>query len=266
MRKLLLPVVLGLSLGLSLITGCSVAVTAKTQTRYTKDIAAQSTKADWNGTGTITIDDATLDVLVNGGVTVTGDPNATKVTVTGRAVAYADSTDEASADLTIADVLSTFVINEATDGSITVTCGHGSAHGSSSSNHSGCEALNITVPAGTEAKPLPLVVKVGSGDVSVTGTVGSLNINDNGSGDITASHTPTKGSTIQAVGSFDISLALPSTFAADSITLTADSATDIDTTAFPDVMSGKGRGTAGTGAASIALTTSGVGKLTLKSQ
>ena len=50
MRKLLLPVVLGLSL----VTGCSVAVTAKTQTRYTKDITAQSSKADWNGTSTIT--------------------------------------------------------------------------------------------------------------------------------------------------------------------------------------------------------------------
>lgn len=263
MRTFVLPLALGLSV-LSVASGCSVAVTAKSQTRYTQDIPAVTSKADWAGQQ-IKINDATLDVLVNGGVTVTGDPTATKVSVKGRAVAYADSTDQASANLALTDVIATVVITETADG-IVIECGHGQAHGSSSVAHSGCEALQITVPAGTAAKPLPLVVNVGSGDVSVTGTTGSLDVNDNGSGDITASQTPAKGSTITLKGSFDVTLAVPKDFAADVINLTSDSATDLDTTAFPDVANGKGHGTAGTGAASITLESSGPGKVTLKSQ
>jgi hypothetical protein len=264
MRTLVLP----LALGLSLVTGCSVAVTAKTQTRYTTDIPARTSTKDWSPTQTITIDDASVSFQGNGsGLTVTGDPTATKVTVTGRAVAYADDTDKASADLSITDVLATVVITETADG-ITVSCGHGSSHGSSSGGNSGCEALQVTVPSGTDAKPLNLVVKAGSGDVKVSGTVGWLNANDNGAGDITASHTPTKGSVINIKGGFAVTLAVPSNFAADTISLTADVPADVDTTAFPDVTNGKGRGTAGTGAASITLTSDGPPntKVILKSQ
>ncbi len=262
MRTLVLPLVLGLSL----VTGCSVAVTAKTQTRYTRDITSQSTKADWTGQ-TITVDDATLDVLINGGITVRGDPAATKVTVTGRAVAYADATDQASADLTINDVLATLVIAEAAD-TIAITCGHGTAHGTSTSNHSGCEALQITVPAGSAAKPLPLVVKAGQGDVTVTGTVGWLDMNNNDSlGTLSASHTPVKGAAISLKGGGDVSLAVPKDFAADLITLTADKPTDVDTSAFSDVSTGKGRGVAGTGAGSLVLASTGLdNKVILKSQ
>ncbi len=260
MRTLLLPLVLGLSL----VTGCSVAVTAKSQTRYVHDIAAQSTKTDWTGQ-TITIDDASINTQGNGsGLTVTGDPTATKVTVTGRTAAYADATDQASAELSMTDVLATLVITEDATG-ITITCGHGASHGTSNGPNSGCDALQITVPSGTAMKPLPLVVKAGSGDVKVSGTIGSLSVNDNGAGDITASHTPTKGSAVSLKGGFGVALAVPSDFAADVITLAADNATDIDTKAFPDVVSGKGHGMAGTGAASITLT-GGLGAVVLKSQ
>ena len=260
MRTLVLPVVLGLSL----VAGCSVAVSAKTQTRFTHDIAAQSSKADWAGQ-TITIDDASINTQGNGsGLTVTGDPTATKVTVTGRTAAYADSTDQASAELSMTDVLATLVITEDASG-ITITCGHGASHGTSNGSNSGCDALQITVPSGTAMKPLPLIVKAGSGDVKVSGTVGSLNVNDNGAGDIVASHTPAKGTDVVLKGGFGVSLAVPKDFAADVITLSADKPTDIDTTAFPDVTSGKGRGMAGTGAASISLT-GGLGTVALKSQ
>jgi hypothetical protein len=260
MKSLLLPFVLGTTL----IAGCSVAVSAKTQTRYTSDIPSKSSTMDWAGQP-IAIDDAALDVLVNGGLNVTGDPTATKITVTGRAVAYADSTDEASANLTIADVLATIVITEAAD-SIHIACGHGQAHGTSSVGHSGCELLNITVPGGSTAKPAAITAKAGSGDVTVTGITGSVTANSNGSGDVSATVTPTKGSVISLSGSFGVKATLPADFAADSITLTSDTPADLDTTAFPDVMSGKGRGTAGTGASSITLTSTGPGKVVLASQ
>ncbi len=260
MRTLVLPLVLGLSL----VTGCSVAVTAKSQPRYVKDIPAQSSKTDWAGQ-TITINDASINTQGNGsGLTITGDPTATKVSVTGRTAAYADEADQASAELSMADVVATLVITEDANG-ITVTCGHGSSHGTSKGDNSGCDALQITVPSGTAMKPLPLVVKAGSGDVKVSGTIGSLSIDDNGAGDITASHTPAKGSDVSLKGGFGVSLAVPSNFAADLITLSANTATDIDTKAFPDVVSGKGHGTAGTGAASITLT-GGLGAVVLKSQ
>jgi hypothetical protein len=74
----------------------------------------------------------------------------------------------------------------------------------------------------------------------------------NGAIDVT---TPTtKGATITVVAETgdDITLHLPSDFAADFIVIDTVAGL-VDTSAFPDVQSGKGRGTAGTGAKSITL-------------
>ncbi len=78
--------------------------------------------------------------------------------------------------------------------------------------------------------------------------------------DVTIPATPKAVVSIVADTGDEITLRLPRDFAADLISL--ETTGFIDTTAFPDVQSGKPRGAAGTGAKSITLR-AGAGRITL---
>jgi hypothetical protein len=244
------------------VLGCSIdsskpgQITFKTQTRYVNapDTSVEATK-DWTGEEISIVNDS-LSVLVNGGTEVVGDASVKRVKVTARVVAYADAEDRASADKSIADAIKTVVIDES-GGKISVKCGHGGSYGSSDAGKSGCEYLTVRVPAGDATKPVKVTIGAGNGDLKVSGIVGSVSASTK-NGDTTVSVTPAKGSTISATGDA-ATVSLPASFAADMITLSVASGSKgkVVTTDFPDVTSGKGRGNAGEGAASITVSAQG---------
>ncbi|MEO8878533.1 MAG: hypothetical protein ABI461_23290 [Polyangiaceae bacterium] len=244
--------------------GCSVttapgSLTLKSKTAYhgSPDPTVTAAAA-WAGQ-VIKITNDGVNPAVNGGVMVVGDASVTTISATAHVTAYADADDEASANQSIQDAIATFTITQ-DDSTTTITCNHGNSHGSSDAAQSGCELLTIHVPLGSIAQPIGLVLGSGNGDVSVTGPlVGSAQINTKGSGDTNVALTPTVGANITVNGGDAVTLALPSDFAANSITLmSADTPPAIDTSAFPDVVSGQGRGASGTGASAITVTSSGI--------
>jgi hypothetical protein len=249
--------------------GCKASVSVETKTRYVDD--PQTTReapADWAGEDIVINDDA-VGISVNGGLKITADPSVTKVTATSRIIAMAYSEDKTLADQSIAEAKDSFKIT--TSGNVTtVECHHGGSHGSSDSGSSGCELMEVKVPIGSTAKPINIKGLVGNGGITVSAgsaILGQLSLTSNG-GDVDATVGANQGSEITASAekADNVTLHLPSDFAADSISLNAD-ANSIDTTAFPDVKSGSGRGTAGTGAKSITLTSrefaGSTGKVTL---
>jgi hypothetical protein len=126
------------------------------------------------------------------------------------------------------------------------------------------------VPSGSVQQPLKLTAGCGNGDIRVSGIVGGALIEGNGTGDITASITPTQGVTVQVTQkeAGDVALSLPGDFATDSLVLQADAASiSIDPGFSPAVENNKGRGTAGTGAKAINVISSAfagsTGKVTL---
>ena len=125
------------------------------------------------------------------------------------------------------------------------------------SGKSGCEAITVRVPLGDATKPIKVSASAGNGDLKITGITGSAT-GSTKNGDTTLSLTPSKGSTVSASGDA-ATVALPASFAADMITLSVASGSKgkVVTTDFADVQSGKGRGNAGEGAASITVTANG---------
>ncbi len=234
----------------------SVTVTGKSKTRFV---------SDQKPVREIAFTNQTIEVLNDGvnpgsgvGIVVTGSPGATKVTATSSIVAWADGAETENAKTAQKEVVDSFTVTEA-GGKITVRCGHASKdYGTASRAGTGCEGLTVTVPAGTAAAPVSLVVKNGNSDIQVSGITGSVTVEAQGAGDAEVSVTPAQGSVISVSAEFDALLRLPANFAADVVTLAADEAKDIDTSAFPEVKSGLGYGAPGTGAKSITVRSTGL--------
>jgi hypothetical protein len=251
--------ILGIVAGAS---GCTVQASVKTKTRFTEDNVAPSSdnQADWAGEK-IVINNSSAGVLVNGDTVVWVDPNAKRVTATAKLVALANDDDKVSADITIADLKTTFKIEKAGD-VINVVCGHGKAAGSSNSGESGCNNITITIPAGDSTNKLALDVLSGNGPVDVNVAAATLeNLGVNGKGDITVKAPTTQGANISVVAeqADDVSVLLPSNFAADEVYFVADAdqiVNNVSDLVLTDAEGGKkgSRGQAGEGAKSVKLT------------
>lgn len=239
------------------VMGCQVEASIKTKTRYVENNVVREDTADWDG-NPISIKIEGVGVSLNGGVTVTADPNATKVRATARMLAMAFAEEKANADLSITEAKNTFTLTNSGSG-INVSCAHGGSHGSSNGGESGCELVEIVVPAGSADKKLDLKVLSGSGTLTLqlsAATLGTLGANSNG-GTTNADLPATQGATISLVSeSDDVIAKLPSDFAADEVILQAD-ADKIDLGPFSDIKNGAGaggRGVAGAGLASLKIT------------
>ncbi|MBL8612794.1 MAG: hypothetical protein JNL38_35965 [Myxococcales bacterium] len=220
-------------------TGCSV--TVKTQTHYVnKDDATATGAQDWNGEA-INISHQSPDAIYNGGMKIIGDASVTKITVKGRMIAWADDTDKTSADLSIQEAIKTVKV-ELSGNTWNVACGHGGSHNTSSANKSGCELLEIRVPAGSATKPHKITASSSNGDITVSGIYGSASVVSKGPGDLTADITPTAGAIIslQSEKADNVTLTLPSDFKAKTVTLTPAGKGTV-TNDFSDVQSGGGR-------------------------
>ena len=236
-------------------SGCRVSV--ETKSRYTEPNVAKEDSADWAGEP-IDVNIQGVGVSVNGGVTVTADPSAKRVRATARMLAMAFEGEKSNADLSLTEAKATFTVSRSGSG-VSVACGHGGSHGSSTAGESGCELVEIVVPAGTAAQPLSLTVRSGSGTLTLAlsgATINTISANSNG-GLTTADLPATKGGSISLVSeSDDIEARLPSNFAADEVILQAD-AGSINLGPFSDIKNGAGlggRGTKGMGLASLKLT------------
>ncbi|MFO0638091.1 MAG: hypothetical protein U0183_02680 [Polyangiaceae bacterium] len=199
--------------------------------------------------------------------TVTGAAGATKVTAAAVVSSQGEAGDTENAGLANKEVLESFSVSEV-GGKLVVRCGHATKdYGTIKKASTGCKSLVVTVPAGDATKPINLVVKSGNGGVNVAGVTGSVTVESTGSGDAIVSATPVKDSVLSVVSDDTASLAVPASFAADLVTLSADEAKDVVTTDFPDLKSGQGYGTAGTGAKSITVRSTGlIGQAILKKQ
>jgi hypothetical protein len=241
---------------LACVSGCRVSV--ETKTRFTLDTGPSTVKedtADWAGQR-IVIDIQGVGASVNGGVKVTADPNVKKVTASTRFLAMAF--EKADADQSIEDAKATYALTSTAD-EIKIVCGHGQKHGSSEAGESGCELVEVRIPAGADAKKVDVKVLSGNGTLTLqlaAATISNVAANSNGA-DINADLPATLGGTISLVSEKDdIAVKLPADFAADEVILQADS-DKIVLGPFTDIKNGPGaggRGTAGTGLASLKLT------------
>lgn len=244
------------------VVGCSLtqnpdgSVTIRTKTEFVSD-ARPNKEIAYTG--------QTIEILndsPNPGLglqfTVTGNPGATAVKAAAVISSQGDQGDTENAQKANAEALESFTVTEA-NGKITVRCGHSTKdYGTVSQASTGCKTLTVTVPAGDATKPINLVVKSGNADVTVTGVTGSVAVDGQGTASATVSATPVKGSVITVLADSDATLALPATFSADVVNLGADDPKTIDTSAFPELKAGSGYGTAGTGAASITVKSTGL--------
>lgn len=255
------------------LAGCSVSttgnsITFKTQPEFVDRGQAPKTSAKaWNGEKIVIKNNGVNPMVGSGGLTINFDAQATNITAKADFVARADAEPEAK--LSIADAIATFGIDEA-DGSFTVRCGNGGAHGSSSAAASGCKRITITLPAGSAQKPLDLQISTGMGDITFAGTapvVSRLLVDDNGTGGVVdVSANPVKGASIIVTGEDDVTVRLPADFAADRVVFTfpVDSTSTVDenaarvvTSDFPGMKNGEAFGTQGTGAAELNVQTKG---------
>jgi hypothetical protein len=238
------------------VTGCRVSV--ETKNRYVKNDVKVEDTADWNGQA-IKIDIAGVGIASNPEVKVVADPNATKVRATARLLAMAFENEEANALQTRDEAEQTFKITNTAD-EITLACGHGQKHGSAEAGESGCEAVDIVIPTGTDAKKLAVTVLSGNAQLTLqlsSAVVSNIGTNANG-GDTNADLPATQGASISLVSQKgdDIAAKLPADFAADEVILQSD-ADKIALGPFTDIKQGAGaggRGTAGTGLASLKIT------------
>lgn len=205
----------------------------------------------WTGQ-TINVQSDGAQTSVYGGIDVDIAPDATEVSATAEFRWPLKPTPEGGNVEAVGegDPPGSLTVEEE-DGTVFIRCKNAPTAGAG-----GCNKIKVVVPPGTSTTPLHLALKSGNGTVTVNGRkaiLGSLAIDS--AGDVAATVPATEGASIRVTtrNADDIVLKLPTSFAADSIVLEAD--TDkIDTRAFPDVASGSGRGTAGRGAKLIALT------------
>jgi hypothetical protein len=244
-------------------TGCSVTTgpcadgggtctTLKTQTKYTGQNAfnAQATYDSKQ----IVIENA------NGNLTVVaGSDN--NITATATPFAFADN--ETDAQGAMADMALT-IDETSLPGKIHVQCTMPkSAHGSASAATAGCDNMKVTVPAGSVAAPIDLIITAHNGSASGSGFTGATILHSD-NGDASLRITPGQGKAVESsTGNGQASLALPANFAADKIKIEADNGKL--TSSFSDVtISTTSRGAAGTGASSVVLLSNN-GDLTLTS-
>lgn len=247
------------------VTACTAQLTIKPTAEFVSDQRPQK-EAAYTGQVIEVLNDGPNPAL---GVTftVTGAAGATKVTATAVVSSQGEQGDTENATIANKEVLESFTVGEV-GGKLVVRCGHATKdYGTVKRASSGCKSLVVTVPAGDATKPINLVVKSGNGGVTVTGVTGNVAVDATGSGDATVSATPAKDSVISVSSGDNATLAVPASFAADLVTLSADEAKDIVTTDFPDLKNGQAYGTAGTGAKSITVRTTGLlGQAILKKQ
>lgn len=254
-------------------TGCKVS--AETKDRVHSDDNAITDTQEWNGEPII-VKIQSPGLSSNGGVNVTSDPATKTINANARIVAYAFPEHKPDAELTIADVKQTFKITH-DGGNINILCDHGQAHGDSDSGSSGCELVNIKVPPGTETLPLALTVENGNDQITLqlsNAYLKSLNAVSNGAGgDINADLPSTPGGSVLLISKKgdNVTANFPTTFAADRIEIVADAdKRHVPADITLDNVGVGTRGTAGTGLASIKLSSlpfaGGSGEVTLQTR
>lgn len=211
---------------------------------------SKSAPSDWNGTDEIAITNAGVNPLVGtGGIAITFDPAATKITAKGSFSARTTNGEESSASL--AEAIATFAVTASS-----VTCGNGGAHGQSPASASGCKLLEVTLPAGSAAKPLKLKITGGNGGIRFTGavpTIAALAAKCSALGDVAVNASPQKDATIVVAGGDAVTVGLPASFSSKSVVLKADPEAGITTSDFPGMASGQPYPTSGATANAAAL-------------
>ncbi len=207
-------------------------------------------KAADNAWATERIDIENAGVTTGGGLGLAATATD-RVVATARMLSVADTYDKESADKSITSATDGFMV-ATSSGITTVHCGHGAAVKSATAEESGCDALDVSVPPGALDKRLTIVARSGIGKVGValgSAVLAGLDLHASG-GSIDASVSTTQGAVITLVSDTAdvVTLRLPPDFATDALVLEAPV---VDTSAFPDVQAGKGRGAAGVGAKSI---------------
>jgi hypothetical protein len=200
----------------------------------------------WTGER-IEIDNA--GVTSGGGLAVTASATD-RVSATARMLSVANTTDKSNADLAIAGATMTFVIGTAA-GVTSVRCGHGTQSGSAAAQDSGCDALDVSVPAGKVDQRIAVAARSGNGKVAVAfdgAQLAELTLYaSHGTIDVRTATTQGASITIVSETGDDITLHLPGDFQADAIVLDTASG-NVDTSAFTDMQAGKGRGAISAGA------------------
>lgn len=231
----------------STIIGCQ-GQTIEARSRFVEDgVTKQAAGAEWDGQSV---------EIENAGVTPTGGLQlvvaGARVSATARMLAIADTEDKANADRAIEAAKASYEV--VTNGAVTTArCGHGTPFGSAAAQDSGCDALDVSLPAGTAEKLLMVKARSGTGLVVASLGEAMLGLLDlSGShGTIEVTVAARAGAIISVVSETgdDVLLRLPADFAADAVVLEAPP-DRIDTAAFPDLQAGK-RGEPGRGAKSI---------------
>jgi len=227
------------------------------RSNFVEDGVQQVADAAWTGER---IEIENLGVTAGGGLGLSAT-DTDRVVATARMLAVADTTDKSSADLAIVAATKSFVIST-TAGVTSVRCGHGTQNGSAAAEDSGCDALDVSVPAGTPDKRIAVAARSGNGKVGVAfdgAQLAELTLYAS-HGTIDVKTATTQGATITIVSETgdDVTLRLPGDFQADAIALDAP-ADKIDTSAFADLQPGKGRGQVGLGAKLISVRTGAPG-------
>ena len=152
------------------------------------------------------------------------------------------ATTRPSADKAILSATDGFVVATAS-GVTAVRCGHGAPVGSAPAQESGCDALDVSVPSGAADKLLTVVARSGNGKVGLSLGGAALAVLDlqASNGPIDATTSATQGATLTIVSQTGdvVTLRLPRDFATDVARARCAS---VDSSAFPDVQAGKGRG------------------------
>jgi len=244
--------------GVLALSACSISttgnsITFKTQPEFVDSGQPSKTStADWDGEEITINNDGVNPLTGSGGVEVIVDPAATKVSVSATFAARADT--EAEAKLSIADAIGTMAIAEG-GGKFAVRCAHGGAHGTSGVAASGCKLLRVTIPSGTDVKPMRLVVGSGNGGIRFTGavTASSLTVDENGQGDVDVKVVPVKDAVVVVNGGNAVRVSLPSDFSTQKVTLTVNTEDEQEikarliTTDFPGLENLKSFPTSGAG-------------------
>jgi hypothetical protein len=199
------------------------------------------TKSDdvfWNG-------EPVRVMNVSGNIEIVGVPGLRKVELEARP--YAGAQNQEDADAAFADVVEGIRIEwvaTAPDSGkyeLVVECPNAAAvHGSADRATTGCDELIVKVPSGTIAEPLRLTANADFGGIYATGLVGDVTLT--APFGISASITPTQGSTVSLVndhlisGNCPVTLALPADFSADQVAVSVESSFgEIVTSDFPDL-------------------------------
>jgi hypothetical protein len=224
------------------------------RSRFVEDGVSLEAPAAWSGERFLIDNEG---VSPTGGLSITTDSERSRAQAAARMLVTADTLDKPTADEAITAATATYTIT--TDPKLTsIRCGQVKSR---TADPAGCDALDVSLPAGKAEQPLSVTARSGNGRVEVSLGDAVREVDLHGShGPIEVAVPATTGAVITIVADTgdDIVLRLPRDFAADLITLETSGATD--TSAFPDVQSGKGRGSAGLGATSITLRSVGAAR------